>query len=145
MTAFNRSRNMNMKMKITAAAFAAGLLALAGASRIQAQGGGFRFFGPLSRVITPNGDRINDRFFVCFDNFSDSGVSGRIYTLLGAEVASMTQAAAGGAGTGCTAGIVPQFSFWDGTSNGSRVRSGIYVYRIEAEGKTYAGTLLVVR
>ena len=138
---------MNMKIKIAAAAFAAGLVALAGAPLLQAQGGAFRFFGPLSRVVTPNGDGINDRFFVCFDNFSDSGVSGKIYTLLGAEVASMTSKAARTPteGTGCPAGIVPQFTFWDGTSNGSRVRSGIYVYRIEAEGKTYAGTLLVVR
>jgi hypothetical protein len=145
--AFKRSRNMDMKKKIMAAAFAAGLMALAGATLLQAQGGAFRFFGPLSRVITPNGDGINDRFFVCFDNFSDSGVSGKIYTLLGAEVASMAPKAVRTptAGTGCPAGAVPQFAFWDGTANGSTVRSGIYVYRIEAEGRIYAGTFLVVR
>jgi CHU domain-containing protein len=135
---------MDMKKKIMAAAFAAGLLALAGASRIHAQGGAFRFFGPLSRVITPNGDGVNDRFFVCFDNFSDSGVSGRIYTLLGAEVASMG-ARTSSLGTSCQGGAVPQLMSWDGRTTEGTVRSGIYVYRIEAEGKTYAGTLLVVR
>jgi hypothetical protein len=135
---------MSMKMKIMAAAFAAGLLALAGAARIQAQGGAFRFFGPLSRVITPNGDGINDRFFLCFDNFSDSGVSGRIYTLLGAEVASMGPRTSSLL-TACQGGVIPQLMSWDGRTTEGTVRSGIYVYRIEAEGKTYAGTLLVVR
>jgi len=79
---------MNAK-KMIMTALAAGLLAFLGAKRIQAQGGGFRFFGPLARVVTPNGDGLNDRLFICFDNFSDSDVSGRIYTLLGAEVARL--------------------------------------------------------
>ena len=134
---------MNAKKTITAA-LAAGLLALFGTVRIHAQSGGFRFFGPLSRVITPNGDSINDRMFFCFDNFSDSGVSGRIYTVLGAEVASMGPKTSS-AGTSCPGGALQQYVSWDGTANGVRVRSGLYVYRIEAEGKTYAGTLLVVR
>lgn len=118
-------------------------LALFGAASLRAQQGGFRFFGPLSRVLTPNGDGINDRLFVCYDNFSDSGVSGRIYTLLGAEVASMTHVRS--VLPGCAPGTLTQHAVWDGTANGSRVSSGLYVYRIEAEGKTYAGTLLVVR
>lgn len=137
---------MNVKKMIMAAS-AAALVALCGAVRIQAQEGGFRFFGPLSRVITPNGDGVNDRFFLCFDNFSDSGVSGKIFTLLGAEVASMGPriSRAPALGAMCPDGDKPQFVTWDGTANGTRVRSGIYVYRVEAEGKTYAGTLLVVR
>jgi len=141
--AFKRSRNMDMKKKIIAAAFAAGLLALAGAARIQAQGGAFRFFGPLSRVVTPNGDGINDRLFMCFDNFSDSGVSARIYTVLGAEVASMSWNRS--ALPGCAGGVSPQHAVWDGRTTEGTVRSGIYVYRIEAEGRRYAGTFLVVR
>lgn len=132
---------MNSKKMIVAAL--AGLLALVGAARIHAQSGGFRFFGPLSRVVTPNGDRVNDRFFVCYDNFSDSGVSGRIYTLLGAEVASMTHVRSPLAG--CAGGTLPQHASWEGRTSEGAVRSGIYVYRIEAEGKTYAGTFLVVR
>ena len=74
---------------------------------------------------------------------SDSGVSGRIYTLMGAEVASMTHVHAPNGG--CTSGTTPQYATWDGRTTEGTVRSGIYVYRIEAEGKTYAGTLLVVR
>lgn len=127
--------------KMIMAALAAGLGALLGAAQIHAQSGGFRFFGPLGRVITPNGDNVNDRLFIYFDNFSDSGVSGKIYTLLGAEVASMNHVRGA-----LPSGAFPQqHATWDGTANGSYVRSGMYVYRIEAEGKTYAGTLLVVR
>ncbi|MDP3544169.1 MAG: gliding motility-associated C-terminal domain-containing protein [Elusimicrobiota bacterium] len=118
-------------------------LALFGAASLRAQQGGFRFFGPLARVLTPNGDGINDRLLVCYDNFSDSGVSGRIYTVLGAEVASLTHVRS--VLPGCAPGILTQHAVWDGTANGVRVRSGLYVYRIEAEGKTHAGTFLVVR
>lgn len=129
--------------KLIMAGVTALTLAFFGAASLRAQQGGFRFFGPLSRVLTPNGDGINDRLFVCYDNFSDSGVSGRVYTLLGAEVASMTHVRS--VLPGCAPGTLTQHAVWDGTANGSRVRSGLYVYRIEAEGKTYAGTLLVVR
>jgi len=132
---------MNSKKMIVAAL--AGLLALVGAASLRAQSGGFRFFGPLSRVVTPNGDSINDRFFICYDNFSDSGVSGRVYTLLGAEVASMTPVRSPLAG--CAPGTLAQHAWWNGRTSEGAVRSGIYVYRIEAEGKTYAGTFLVVR
>lgn len=133
---------MNSK-KMIMTALAAGLMALLSAVQIHAQSGGFRFFGPLSRVVTPNGDRVNDRFFVCYDNFSDSGVTGRIYTLLGAEVASMSHVRTPLAG--CAGGTLPQHASWEGRTSEGAVRSGIYVYRIEAEGKTYAGTFLVVR
>jgi hypothetical protein len=93
--------------------------------------------------VTPNGDQINDRLFMCFDNFSDSGVSGKVYTLLGAEVASMSWVRSPLAG--CAGGVVPQHAVWDGRAAEGVVRSGIYVYRIEAEGRRFAGTFLVVR
>jgi hypothetical protein len=137
-----RRRNMNAKRMIVAALLA-GLMSILGAASIRAQGGAFRFFGPLSRVVTPNGDGLNDRALFCFDNFSDSGVTGRIYTLLGAEVASMAWVRSPLAG--CTGGALPQHATWDGRATQGVVRGGIYVYRIEAEGKRYAGTLLVVR
>lgn len=133
---------MNAK-KMLMAALAAGLLTLLGTATIHAQNGGFRFFGPIGRVVTPNGDQKNDFAFFCFDNFSDSGVSGKIYTVLGSEVASMTHVRA--ALPGCAAGTLAQYAYWDGSAQGVRVRSGVYVYRVEAEGKSYAGTLLVVR
>ena len=113
------------------------------------QSAGFRWFGPLARVLTPNGDGNNDVAFFCFDNPADSDVSGKVYSLLGGEIApfgprqavsSNVPQCAGGA----TAAPV-QFLTWDGRSNGSFVNSGIYVYRVMAENKIYSGTLIVVR
>ena len=111
-----------------------------------AQSSAFRFFGPLSRIVTPNGDSRNDRVIFCFDNPADSDASGRVYSLLGSEVAPM--APRGSAPAGCPTGIFPssaQALVWDGRSNGAAVHSGIYVYRITSELKTYTGTLFVVR
>ncbi len=133
---------MNARQMIVAVVTAA-LLAWGGTSRLAAQSSAFRYFGPLGRVITPNGDQKNDKVFFCFDNFADSGVVGRVYTLLGAEVASMTQVRT--ALPGCPGGNLPQHMTWDGRTSEGVVTGGMYVYRIEAEGKMYTGTLLVVR
>jgi hypothetical protein len=113
-------------------------------------GAGFRFFGPLSRIVTPNGDNRNDLAVFCFDNPADSDASGKIYSLLGTEVASIGPRGAAATGMpGCNqTGALPnsvQFASWDGRSNGAAVRSGIYVYRLSAELKVYSGTLIVVR
>jgi hypothetical protein len=56
-----------------------------------AQSASFRFFGPLSRIITPNGDstKVNGTAIFCFDNPADSGISGNIFTLLGSAVATL--------------------------------------------------------
>ena len=117
-----------------------------------AQGSSFRFFGPLSRVITPNGNpgKNNGTAFFCFDNPADSGVTGNIFSLLGSAVATMGPAIQNTPtwGASCPAGSLPdsgQSMTWDGTSNGVVVRSGIYVYRITAELRSYTGTIIVVR
>jgi hypothetical protein len=112
-----------------------------------AQSAGFHFRGPLSRVITPNGDHINDVAIFCVDNPGRSGVEGRIFTLLGTDVATLGPSA-DAAGTGCPppfSGIGGEFLSWDGRSNGSVVHSGVYVYQIRAEGLTFTGSLVVVR
>lgn len=105
-----------------------------------AQGGGFRFDGPLGRVITPNGDNRNDVAIFCFGNPSDSDVEGRIYSLRGAEVARLSRAAtvAGCAG----GGLNLQSMTWDPRGG---VTSGVYVYQVRSEALTFTGTLLVVR
>jgi hypothetical protein len=119
-----------------------------------AQSASFRFFGPLSRVITPNGDssKNNGTAFFCFDNPQFSGVAGNIYTLLGSEVATMGPVNQNfpplGFGGACPQGSIAgsgESLTWDGRSNGAVVHSGIYVYRITAEQKSYTGTLIVVR
>ncbi|MBI2787720.1 MAG: hypothetical protein HYX59_03460 [Elusimicrobia bacterium] len=129
------------------AALAAGLAVL-GLALSYAQAGRVRFYGPLSRVITPNGDGINDIAFFCFENPQGSEISGKIYTLIGTEVAAIgprrdRTAAAGG---GCPASVIQaQYATWNGTADNVRVRSGVYVYRITSEDQVFTGTLLVVR
>jgi CHU_C Type IX secretion signal domain len=111
-----------------------------------AQSEDFAFVGPLSRVITPNGDHKNDIAFIRFCNPAGSGVSGKIYNLFGVEVATLGSVQTGL--DGCPAGDFPnyfQYLTWDGRSNGSVVPSGIYIYRITAEQRVYTGTLIVVR
>ena len=91
----------------------AGGIALMGAAvatlwvAARAQSGGFRFYGPLARVISPNGDQRNDVAFFCFENPSDSEVTGRVYTLLGTEVASMSPRALSAGGKDRGRPVVP--------------------------------------
>ncbi|MDX6771118.1 MAG: hypothetical protein SF051_16430 [Elusimicrobiota bacterium] len=130
------------KSMMTAAVLAAALLAAP--AFLHSQTGGLRFFGPLSRVVTPNGDGRNDLAFFCFDNPADSDITGKVFTLFGAEVASMTPRASS-AGTSCPGGFLPQRVTWDGRSSSGAAGSGLYVYRISIEGRQFTGTLLVVR
>ncbi|MDE2141724.1 MAG: hypothetical protein KGJ84_04860 [Elusimicrobia bacterium] len=132
--------------------FVAALAALALlAVGVFAQSTSFRFFGPLSRIITPNGDGKNDSALFCFDNPADSDTTGKIYSLLGTEVATMgprqTNVVSGcsALGTPVFPGTSNQSLSWDGLSNGGTVRSGVYIYRITAEMKVFSGTLIVVR
>ena len=146
----NTKKKTEMWTVVGAAMMIAALLAVAAF----AQGASFRFFGPLSRIITPNGDagKNNGTAFFCFDNPAGSGVTGDIFTLLGSEVATMgpvnQNVYPNGFGSACPAGVFGNSSqslTWDGRSNGAVVHSGIYVYRIRAEEKSYTGTLIVVR
>ena len=134
----------NKSDRLALAAAALCILALLAVAAF-AQSGSFRFFGPLSRVVTPNGDGRNDLAVFCFDDPADSDVSGTIYTLLGAEVATTgTRTTL----SGCPAASIsgqPNAVTWDGRSNGQTVSSGVYVYRITAETQSYSGSLIVVR
>lgn len=121
---------------------------------------GFHFYGPVSRFVTPwNGTTGHSAVF-CFDNPNDSGVSGQIFDLLGGRVATFISASPGtdipsgislgpGAKAACSqTGVLPnsmKYAAWDGTANGSFAHSGIYIYRVQAEGGTYTGSLVVVR
>jgi hypothetical protein len=119
-----------------------------GLARAHAQVEAVRFYGPLSRVVTPNGDGINDLAFFCFENPQRSEISGKIYTLLGAEVArtGSQRDRTAGAGAGCPPSVIQaQFLTWDGKADNVRVRSGIYVYRFIVEDRVFSGTLLIVR
>ncbi|MBI3553001.1 MAG: hypothetical protein HY077_10845 [Elusimicrobia bacterium] len=141
-----------MKLKKIRMTLATGLVALWGMALLRAQSsGGFRFRGVLARVVVPNNATLNKNAIFCMDNPSDSGIQIRVFTILGSEVANF-DAGFGlplPPGSGCPAdSILPghaRYATWDGTSNGSVVHSGVYVYQVKAEGLTFTGTLLVVR
>jgi hypothetical protein len=92
------------------------------------------------KIFTPNGDGINDEIFLFLENPRDSIISqAKIYDITGAEVADFEQ--------GIVAGEQGVVSLkWNGKDKqGNIVRSGIYVYQIQAEGKVINGTIVVAR
>ncbi|MHB2026961.1 MAG: hypothetical protein ACYCPQ_10085 [Elusimicrobiota bacterium] len=131
--------------RVKTAALAIFIMALGRMDVSRAQTG-FTFYGPIGRIITPNGGGKNDYAFFCFLNPADSAVSGKIYSLMGNQIAEMSGPDSS-SGTGCPqpGGINPQYLFWDGTMNGIFVTSGVYLYEITAEGRSYTGTIVVAR
>ena len=92
--------------------------------------------GLSNRFITPNSDGLNDFAVFTFANPRDAEVVGKIFDLRGAQVSEMS--------------VHPSLNgkfnrVWDGKSGGVAVVPGVYIYRIEAEGSAFTGTVTVVR
>ncbi|MCI0635504.1 MAG: gliding motility-associated C-terminal domain-containing protein, partial [Actinobacteria bacterium] len=103
-------------------------------AQLRADGAVFDLSNVSSRVITPNGDGMNDVLIIAYDPGPRGVVAdGAVYDLRGMRVASMT------------AGLVPNTIVWDGRSNGVPVTSGVYIYQIKGDGKTFNGTIVVAR
>lgn len=86
------------------------------------------------RVITPNGDGLNDVVIFTYDpGPTNAQAAGRIFDVTGASVADMAP------------GLVPSTLTWDGRANGRPVSSGVYVYRVTGDGKTFTGTVVIAR
>jgi len=86
------------------------------------------------RVITPNGDGLNDVLIFTYDpGPANVTPTGAVYDLHGALVSTMKP------------GAVPNTLTWDGSANGRAVASGVYVYQIRGDGKTFNGTIVVAR
>ncbi len=96
----------------------------------------FNAAGISNREITPNGDGRNDTVEFLFDNPQFSAITGTIYDLKGHLVSSMLP---------CTDQPAAQCLMWDAKSNGRIVPGGVYVYQIKGEGKTYTGTVVVIK
>jgi len=96
----------------------------------------FNAAGISNREITPNGDGKNDTVEFMFDNPLFSTISGTIYDLKGHRVSGMLT---------CADQPAWQCLMWDAKSNGRIVPGGVYVYQIKGEGKTYTGTVVVIR
>ena len=89
--------------------------------------------GLSNRFLTPNGDGKNDNMVFIFDNPRKVSVKGKLFDLKGAFVADMTE------------GPVENSLKWNGQFENKPVSGGVYVYQIEAEGKVYNGTVVVIR
>ncbi|MDD5628552.1 MAG: gliding motility-associated C-terminal domain-containing protein [Elusimicrobia bacterium] len=100
----------------------------------RAQGFSFDASGVSNRAITPDGNGLNDTVVFTFSNPQDSAVSGRIYDVRGRFVADLAPGPVAGASL-----------VWDGKANGAVVPRGVYIYQIRAEGRTYNGTVVVIR
>ncbi len=104
--------------------------------RAQARSGGtvFDMSNLYSRVITPNGDGLNDMMIFKYDpGPKNVQPTGKIMDLQGGFVADMVP------------GADPTTLTWNGRMNGLPVRSGAYVYRITGDGKIFTGTIVVAR
>ncbi|PCI35044.1 MAG: hypothetical protein COB53_11375 [Elusimicrobia bacterium] len=87
-----------------------------------------------NKAITPNGDGLNDYISIRFDNPRDSSFTGRIFDMRGAFVSEMR------IGTQVNDSLI-----WDGKAGGRVVPRGVYIYQIEAEGRVFNGTVVVIR
>lgn len=94
----------------------------------------FNQAGVSNRLVTPNGDGKNDAVVFTFDNPRDSEVNVRILDVKGRTVAGSLPA-----------GPVSNSKTWDGTAGGRPVPGGVYIYQIESEGKTFTGTIVIIR
>ncbi len=108
-------------------------IALALSSVLLAQG--FSFLGPSNRFVTPNGDGYNDNVAFNFSNLSWSEVTGKIYDMTGRFVANTTPPS-----------DIKGPLLWDGkSSNGTTVRTGVYVYVINCEDNVSRGVVVVIQ
>ena len=85
------------------------------------------------RIITPNGDGWNDKAIFQFDNPQLLPLSGKVFDVTGASVASLK------------AGPDPDSTLeWDGkNSAGVVVPGGVYLYQINLSGSSATGTIVV--
>lgn len=90
--------------------------------------------GVSNRFVTPNGDGRNDTVVFHYDNPRDSSVKARILDIRGRVLVS-----------DLPAGPVANSRVWDGKSAGSSVPGGIYLYHLEAEGRAFSGTIVVLK
>jgi hypothetical protein len=105
--------------------------------RQAAQSGNAAFVQVYPRIITPNGDGLNDVAIFQFGegNLLGSDVTGEIFNIRGAKVADLKP------------GPDPATTLlWDGKdSDGRTVLSGIYIYQIKIGGNRTNGTIVVAR
>jgi flagellar hook assembly protein FlgD len=102
---------------------------------------GSQSLGPVSllsvspRIITPNGDSLNDVVFFQFDgDLSGLPLSSGVYDINGAKVTELSLV------------LNNTALSWDGRDESGRyVTSGAYVYAIQIGNKTVNGTVVIAK
>ncbi|MBI3553002.1 MAG: gliding motility-associated C-terminal domain-containing protein [Elusimicrobia bacterium] len=103
-------------------------------TQLRSEGPVFDVSNISARVFTPNGDGLNDVIIFTYDPGPNNTVpTGTIFDTRGRFVANMTF------------GLVPNTLVWDGKSAGKTVTSGVYLYQIQGDGKTFNGSIVVAR
>ncbi len=127
---------MNWKMAAIGIAMAAFPAPFAGAGSSAQSLGGITLTEVAPRVVTPNGDMLNDVIYFKFGGESVSGLpfETQVYDIHGAKVSGM--------GTDSTETAL----VWNGKDDGGRiVPSGIYIYSIKLGDRQATGTVVVAR
>jgi hypothetical protein len=91
----------------------------------------------MNRLVTPNGDGLNDTFIFRCHNPRDSGIDAKIFDLSGREIAVMRIKRIG------TSDFYYDYE-WN-PNNSGKAEGGVYVYQVRVETKVYKGTVIVVR
>ncbi len=98
--------------------------------------GGISLTDVRPRVITPNGDQLNDVAYFLFGDNTISGlpIEGTVFDINGAEVATLALSTNEDA------------LIWDGKDKGGRILpSGLYIYSIKLGNHQATGTIVVAR
>lgn len=97
--------------------------------------GGITLTEVVPRVVTPNGDMLNDVIYFKFDDtLSGLPIESEVYDINGAKISGL---ALNSTETSLT---------WDGKDDGGRnVPSGIYIYAIKLGSRRATGTVVVAR
>lgn len=93
----------------------------------------FDFTGPTNRIVTPNGDGFNDTVSFRFANPRDSAGTIRIYDMRGRQVRALPIE------------VGDASKSWDARADGRFVESGVYVFVLSVESRTFSGAMLVIR
>ncbi|OGS52971.1 MAG: hypothetical protein A3J79_12730 [Elusimicrobia bacterium RIFOXYB2_FULL_62_6] len=94
---------------------------------------GFSILSVWPKIITPNGDGINDEFNYTFENPTTDKAEGAVFGIDGRRVAAMVSK-------------TDSWLAWQGADdNANPLAPGLYVYQVRCGAKVYNGTVVIAR